>query len=73
MIVDINSYIKSYIDTLKNAELTVLICHIARFLKSGIRIYNSEVQDMAGKKTRRKRTQAIAKHFAFPAITIKYD
>ena len=60
-------------DTLENAELTTLICHVARFLKSGIPIYNSEVQDMAGKKTRRKRTQAIAKRFAFPAITIKYN
>ena len=40
---------------------------IARFLKSGIPIYNSEVQDTAGRKTRRKRrrTQATAKRFAF--------
>ena len=36
--------------------------HIARFLKSGIPIYNSEVPDTADRKTRRKRkrTQAIA-------------
>ena len=35
------------------------------FLKSGIPIYNSEVPDTAGRKTRRRRiTQAIAKRFA---------
>ena len=36
---------------------------IARFLKSGIPIYNSEIQDTAGRKARR--TQATAKRFAF--------
>ena len=56
---DINFYIKSYMDTLENAELTVSIRHIVRFLKSGIPIYNSEVPDTAGRKTRRgRRTQA---------------
>ena len=55
---DINSYIKSYTDILENAELTTSIRHIAKFLKSGIPIYNSKVSDMAGGKTkRRRRTQ----------------
>ena len=68
---DINSYIKSYIDALENAELTTLIRHVSRFLKSGIPIYNSEVLDTVGRKTRRRRrrTQVIAKCFAFHANT----
>ena len=41
---DINSY------TSKKAELTASICHIERFLKSTIPIYNSEVSDTAQKK-----------------------
>ena len=48
-------------DTLEKAELTASICHIARFLKSGIPIYNSDVSDTAGRKTTRRRTQANAK------------
>ena len=37
--------------------------YIKRFSKSGIQIYNSEVPDTAGRKTRgrRRRAQAIAK------------
>ena len=62
---DINSYIKSYMDTLRNAELTALTHHIARFLKSGIPIYNSKALDMAGTKPTRRRTQGIAKRFRF--------
>ena len=63
----INSYINSYMDALEKAGLTASIHHIARFLKSGILIYNSEVSDTTGSKTRkrRRRTQAIAKSFAF--------
>ena len=61
---DINSCINSYMDTLKKVELTASICHIGRFLKSGIPIYNSKVPKMACRKTRRK-TLAIAKRFAF--------
>ena len=57
-------------DILEKAEFSASIRHIARFLKSGIPIYNSEVPDMAGIKTRRRRTQAIAKHFAFYANAI---
>ena len=69
---DINYYIKSYLDTLENAELTVSIRHIGRLLKSGIPIYNSEVPDMTGRKTRRRRrTQAITKRFAFHTNAIK--
>ena len=68
--VDINSYINSCIDTLEKTELTASICHIAKFLKSGIRIYNSEVPDTAGRKTRRK-SQAIAKRYAFGANAMK--
>ena len=52
--------------TLEKAELTASIRHIVRFLKSGIPIYNSEVPDATGRKTRRRRRiQAIAKRFAF--------
>ena len=63
----INSYIKSYMDTFVNAELTASICHIARFLKLRIPIYNSEVPDTAGRKTRKGRKKAVAKRFAFHA------
>ena len=58
---DINSNINSYMDTLKKAELSALIRHITRFLKSGIQIYNSK-----DRKTTR-RTQATAKRFGFHA------
>ena len=51
---DINSYINSYMDTLEKAELIASVCHVARFLKSGVPIYNSEVLDTAGRKTRRR-------------------
>ena len=63
-----NGDINSYMDILEKAEFSASIRHIARFLKSGIPIYNSEVPDMAGIKTRRRRrTQAIAERFAFYA------
>ena len=39
-----NGDINSYMDTLEKAELTTSIRHNARILKSGIPIYNSEVQ-----------------------------
>ena len=59
-------------DTLKKAELTASIQHIARFLKSGIPIYNSEVPDTPGrkKKRRRRKPQTTAKHFVFHANAI---
>ena len=61
-------------NTLENTELTTAIRHIGRFLKSGILIYNSEVPDTAGRKTRRRRrTQAIEKRFAFHANAIKIE
>ena len=47
--------IDSYIDTLEKFELTVSIRPIARFLKSGIPIYNSEIPDTAVKKTKKRR------------------
>ena len=53
-------------DTLENAELTALICHVARFLKSGIPIYNSEVQDMAGKKQEEKEHKQLQSVLRFP-------
>ena len=62
---DRNVDINSYMDTLEKAELTASIRHIARFVKSGIPIYNSEVPDTADRKTRRRRTRAVAKRFAF--------
>ena len=37
-------------DTLEKAELTTLIHHIARFLKSRIPIFISKVLDTAGRK-----------------------
>ena len=65
---DVKSYINSYMGTLQKVELTALIRYIIIFLKSGIPIYNSEVQDTASRKTRRRRrTQAIAKHYVFHA------
>ena len=73
---DINSYLNSYMDILEKADLTALIRHFVRFLKSGIPIYNSDVPDTAGRETkRRKRTQAIVKCFAFHsnAIRIVFD
>ena len=53
---DMNSYINSYLNILEKSELTASICHIARFLKSR-------------RKTRR-RTQAIAKCYAFHANAV---
>ena len=50
----INSYINSYMDTLEKAALDASICLIARFLKSGIPIYNSEVPDTAGRKKQKE-------------------
>ena len=37
--------------------LTVSIHHIAKYLKSGIPIYNSKVPDMAGKKKRKNKNK----------------
>ena len=54
-------------DTLEKAKLTDSIRHIGRFLTSGIPIYNSQVPDTTGRKTRRRRTQAVAKSYAFHA------
>ena len=65
-------------DTLEKTEFNASIRHIAIFLKSGIPIHNSEDPDKAGKNTRRrkwrsewkrKRTQEIAKRYAFHAST----
>ena len=64
-----NSYINSYRQTMEKVELTTSIHHIERFLKSRILIYNSEVSDTDGTKTKRRRrprtTQVIAKCYAF--------
>ena len=59
-------------NTLENAELVVSICHIGKFSKSGIPIYNSEVLDTAGRETsrRKRRTQAIAKRYTFHANAV---
>ena len=57
-------------NTLEQDELTALNRHIERFPKSPI--YNSEVTDTAGRKTRRRRTQAIAKRYAFHANAMKH-
>ena len=52
-------------ETLEKAKVTSSIRHIGRFLKSGIPIYNSEVPDTVDSTTRRRRTPAVAKRFAF--------
>ena len=61
-------------DSLEKIELTASIHHIGKFLKSGIPIYNSEVRDTSGRKMRRsrrrRRAQAIAKHYVFDANPI---
>ena len=46
-------------DILEKAELTASILYIARFLKSGIPIYNSEVPDKAGRKTKENTLQSV--------------
>ena len=51
--------------------LTASIRHIARFLKSGIPIYITKIPDTAGRKTTRRRTQAIAKRFVSHANAMK--
>ena len=59
-------------NTVEKAELAASIGDIARFLKSGTPIYNSEVSDTAGRKIRvRRRIQAITKRFAFHANPIR--
>ena len=58
-------------DSLEKPGLTGSICHTERFFKSGITIHNSKVPDTAGRKTRRRSTQAIAKRYAFHANAIK--
>ena len=57
-------FLSSY--NLEKTELTASVRRITRFLKSGIPIYNSEVPDTVGRKTRKRRirTQAFAKCFA---------
>ena len=42
-------------------ELTVSVCHIERFLKLGIPIYNSKVLNMAGRKNRKKKNSGNCK------------
>ena len=67
---DINSYISSYMETLEKLNPPPSVRNIGRFLKSWITIYNFKVPDTAGTKTRkrrRRRTQAIAKRYAFHA------
>ena len=52
-------------NTSEKGELTTLLWHIEKFSKSGIPIYNPKVPDTAGRKTKMRRTQAIAKRYAF--------
>ena len=60
-------------NTLEKAELAVFVHHIERFSKLGIQIYNSEVPETAGRKTRRRiKAQMIAKRYAFPANATRY-
>ena len=59
-------------NTLEKVELTASVRHIKRFSKSIIPIYNSEVPDAVGRKTRkrRRRAQVVAKRFCFHANVI---
>ena len=52
----VNLYINYYMDTLEKAELTASICHIARFLKLGILIYNSEGYGWLKNEKKKKNT-----------------
>ena len=54
---NINSYISSYMDTLENVALTASIRHIARFLKSEISIYNSEIPPRLAEKQEAKKKE----------------
>ena len=65
-------YIISYMNTLEKADITDALHDIERFSESGIPIYDSTVPDTPGRKTRR-RTQAIAKYYAFHAKAINYN
>ena len=60
-------------NTLEKAESSVSIHHIGRFLKLGMPIYDFEVPDTTGRKTRkrrkRSRVQTIKKRYAFHANT----
>ena len=55
---------------MEKAELTAVARHISIFLKSGKPIYNSEVPDTDGRKTRR-RTQEFGKCYAFHAYATR--
>ena len=50
---DINSYINSYLNASGKVELTTLIRHIERFLKSGLPISNPDVPYTTGKKNKK--------------------
>ena len=50
---DINSYINSYLNASGKVDLTTLIRHIERFLKSGLPISNPKSRTRLAKKTRR--------------------
>ena len=56
---DIKQFINNHVNTLEKAELIVSISLIS---KSGILIYNSEIQNCGGEKDRKI---AIAKCYAF--------
>ena len=56
---------------LTEMEISILVSTLGGFLKSGIPIYKSEVPDTVGRKTRRRRTLATAKRYAFHANAIK--
>ena len=59
--------INSCTNNSEKTELTASIKHIEKFPKSGILIYHSEVLEKTGRKTRRRRTQEIAKRYVFHA------
>ena len=65
-----NRNINSYMNSSDKAELTASVRHIERFSKVIISNYNSEVSYTTSRKAKTRRTQAIAKRYAFHANAI---
>ena len=60
---DISSYIRSYMSTFEKAELTASVHHVDRISKSGILIYNSEVQTRMTEKKKKNNIKKDIKVF----------
>ena len=62
-----NSYINSYMDNLEKTELTTSICHIAIFLKSGIRFRIPKFQMRLAEKQEEEVTEEEV-HRILPSV-----